>query len=353
MQTLDKPQGKKSYKHLSQSDRDRIQSLLDQGVDEAEIGRIIGRNKSTVGREIKRNSCGKDERTAKDKHGKYEATNAGHKAYVNRLYAKYQGKKIQDNPELQSYLIAGLKKHWSPDEISGVMKRESQPFYASKTAIYEWLYSAWGQAYCPYLPSKQHAPKKHIASTNRVMIPDRVSIWERPLAATNRTEYGHHEGDTMVSGKKTRSLAAIAVDVDRKSRFISARTLMNLKPGSFNTAMLGIQSMLTGITSRTYDNGIENREHGKLGIDSYFCDPYSSWQKGAVENVNRMLRRYFPKGMDLSLVSERELQRVVRIINNKPRKILGYKSALQVMREEGLLRQNGLSISNVKVALRG
>jgi IS30 family transposase len=342
----------KSYTHLTQTERDRIQSLLDQEVDKAEIGRIIGRHKTTVGREITRNKRVRgDIPVANIQH--YQATTADHKAHTRRLYAKYQGKKIQENNELREYVIRGLKKHWNPDEISGAMKEEKLLFYASKTTIYEWLYSEWGQPYCEYLDSRQYKPKKRRLKTERHMIPDRVSIEQRPQAATERTEYGHHEGDTVVSGKRTGSTAALAVDVERKARFISARKLANLKPQTFNKGMMSIQKQLTVVKSRTYDNGIENREHAKLGVDSYFCDPYSSWQKGGVENANRMIRHYLPKGMDLATVSPQKLASIIAILNNKPRKILGYKSALQVMTENGLLRQTATTFKKGKVALRG
>ena len=352
METPTELAAEKVYGHLTQKDRDRIQGLLDDEVSAAGIARVIGRDKSTVGREIKRNQRKRGEIPVTNVR-QYQATAAGHKAYARRKYAKYQGKKIQDNDKLRKYIIKGLKKHWNPDEISGAMKEKELPFYASKTAIYEWLYSAWGQRYCPYLYSKRSHPKPRKPKAKRAMIPDRVSITERPAEATDRAVYGHHEGDTIVSGKKTGSKAALAVDVERKARFISARTLANLKPQTFNAAMLSIQAKLTGIISRTYDNGIENKDHAALGIDSYFCDPYSSWQKGGVENGNKMIRRYFPKGMDLSTITERQLQRVVAIINNKPRKILGYKSALQIMENEGLLRQTESNINKVKVALGG
>ena len=352
MQTPQKTPVTKGYKHLNQAERDRIQSLLDQDVDEAEIARIIGRHPSTVGREIKRNKRQRGEISVANPE-QYEATSADHKAYVRRLYASYQGKKIQEQDELRAYIIRKLGKHWNPDEIAGAMKQEKQPFYASKTTIYEWLYSEWGQPYCPYLDSRQSKPKKRRPKTQRHMIPDRVSIEQRPQAATDRTEYGHHEGDTVVSGKRTGSTAALVVDVERKARFISARKLANLKPRTFNKGMRSIQKQLTIVKSRTYDNGIENREHAKLGVDSYFCDPYSSWQKGGVENANRMIRHYLPKGMDLATVSPHRLARIIAILNNKPRKILGYKSALQVMTENGLLRQTATTFKKGKVALRG
>lgn len=342
----------KGYKHLTQGDRDRIQALLDSKVRPAEIARILGRDKSTIGREIWRNKRVRGDIPVVNPE-QYEATSADHKAYVRRHYANYQGKKIQECGELQAYIIRKLKKHWNPDEIAGAMKVTGQPFYASKTTIYEWLYSEWGQAYCSYLDSQQSKPKKRRPKSERHMIPDRVGIEHRPQAAAERSEYGHHEGDTVVSGKRTGSAVALVVDVERKARFISARKLANLKPKTFNKGMNSIQKQLTAVKSRTYDNGIENREHALLGVDSYFCDPYSSWQKGGVENANRMIRHYLPKGMDLAMVSPQKLASIVAILNNKPRKILGYKSALQVMTENGLLRQTATTFNKGKVALRG
>ena len=296
METAQRPTTKKQYKHLAQLDRDRIQALLDARERPAEIARILDREESTIGREIKRNKRSRGDIPVANAQ-QYQASAANQKAYVRRLYATYHGKKIQENNELRDYVIWGLKQHWNPDEIAGKMKETGQLFYASKTTIYEWLYSEWGQPYCEYLDSRQYKPKKRRPKTKRHMIPDRVSIAERPQAATGRTEFGHHEGDTVVSGKRTGSTAALAVDVERRARFISARKLANLKPRTFNKGMRSIQKKLTAVKSRTYDNGQENREYAALGVDSYFCDPYSSWQKGGVENANRMIRHYLPKGI--------------------------------------------------------
>lgn len=333
----------KGYQHLTKVERQELEILLSKGYSQREIARTLGRSHTSIGREIKRGHYGSDKRTAADKRGSYEALTADHKAYVRRLYAKYQGKKIHEDEELEAYVIRGLKKHWNPDEISGAMKRDQTTFYASKTAIYEWLYSEWGQTYTPYLYSKRHKPKQRTPKTERVMIPNRVSISKRPLGATNRSRYGHWEGDTVVSGKKTGSTTALVVTMERKSRFMAARKIPNLRPVSFNAAIGDIQGTLTRMHSLSLDNGIENRYHAKLPVLAFFCDPYSSWQKGGVENANKMIRRYLPKGMDLDQVTPQRLAAIVATINNKPRKILGYKSALQIMEEEGLLRQTARS----------
>ncbi|HVQ43422.1 MAG TPA: IS30 family transposase [Candidatus Saccharimonadia bacterium] len=318
--------------------RDRIKALLDDGYGVRKIGRTLGLSHSTVSREVTRNRFGDDGRTPLDKRSQYEPEAADHKAYVRRKYAKYQGKKIQEHDQLREYVIAKLKAHWNPDEISGAMKQDRLPFYASKTSIYEWLYSEWGQPYCEYLYTKRPRPKKQRPKTEKHMIPNRVSITERPLGATNRTRYGHWEGDTVVSGKRTGSTAALVVAVERKTRYVAAQKIPNLKPESFNDAVCSIQTGVTKMLSLSLDNGIENRWHDQLTIPAYFCDPYSSWQKGGVENANKMIRRYLPKGMDLAAVTPARLQDIIWIINNKPRKILGYKSALQLAKEKGVLR---------------
>jgi len=344
MEQTQEDTGQKAYTHIDQLERDRIQSLLDQKISHAEIARIIGRHKSTVGREIARNKRSRGDIPVVNAED-YESTAAQHKAYVSRKYAKYEGKKINEHRALQNYIVAGLQAHWNPDEISGNMKRLNKKpatalgFYASKTAIYAWLYSAWGQPYCQYLDSAQYKPKKRHPKAIRAIIPDRVSITERPLGATNRSRYGHYEGDTMVSGKRTGATAAFTVIHERKARYLDVRKIANLRPSNFNAAVTAMQESLQTMRSLSLDNGIENRSHAQLDTNTYFCDPYSSWQKGGVENSNGLLRAFFPKGCDLGNYTETQIATAVAIINNKPRKILGYKSAVQVMTERGLLRQ--------------
>jgi len=313
---------------LTDAERSEIGILLEKNYSLRSIAAVLGRSPNTISDEIRRNSV----------RGMYKPASAKIKSYLKRKYAKYQGKKIQESTDLRWYIIVRLQAHWNPDEIAGAMKRENQPFYASKTAIYEWLRSEWGQYYCRYLDSRRYNVRKRKPKVEEPMIPDRVSITERPMGATNRSRYGHWEGDTVVSGKRTGSTAALVVTVERKTRLVAARTIPNLKPESFNAAVCDIQTGVANMRSLSLDNGIENRWHAQLMVPTYFCDPYSSWQKGSVENANRMIRRYLPKGMDLAAVTPDHLQDIMWIINNKPRKILGYKSAMQLAKEKGVLR---------------
>lgn len=338
----------KRYAHLDQTKRDRIQALRDSSHTQKEIAAIIGVDKSTISREIQRNRR-KKRMKGGTRDGPYESSVAEHKAYLRRYHAKWRWKKIDHDPVLRAYIIEKLQSHWNPDEISGRMRRERQPFYASKTAIYEWLRTGVGAKYCRYLYSGRYTVKRRKGKkTKKTLIPHRISIAERPLGATNRTRYGHWESDTIVSGKHTGSKAAGSVAYERKAKYIDARKISDLKPASHNRAVINMLHDKKAL-SISEDNGIENTKHEELGIPVYFCDPYSSWQKGGVENANKMIRRYIPKGADIAEYADEDFRRITRILNNKPRKSLDYKTPHEVMVEHRLIITN----KKAEGALRG
>ena len=144
----------------------------------------------------------------------------------------------------------------------------------------------------------------------------------------------------MVSAKKTASTVAVSVISERKAKFIQATRIENLKPSSHNHALMEMFTNKKAL-SLSQDNGIENTRHRELGIPTFFCDPYSSWQKGGVEHANKMIRRYIPKGTDLASISQEYLDRIVSVINGKPRKSLGYRTALEVATSAGVLLTTG------------
>lgn len=318
---------------ISRRERLEIGILLHRGYGVREIARVLGRSPSTVSEEVRRNRV----------NGSYDPLKAQHKAYVRRKYATYQGKKINEHMALREYIVEKLKLHWNPDEIAGRMKKDRLSFFASKTAIYAWLQTSTGDRYCGLLYSQRHRVKRRRMRVLRTLILSRIGIEKRPSGATNRSRYGHWEGDTVVSGKKTGSTVALSVLYERKSRFVTARKIPNLKPDSHAQA---VRAMLQGkkALSLTQDNGIENLAHQKVGVPTFFCDPYSSWQKGGVEHANKMLRRSFPKGMDLALVSEEELAYAVNRINAKPRRSLGFASATEVARRCGILQKEEANV---------
>lgn len=343
----------KPYRHLVEKDRDRIEALRDSGTKQKEIAKILKVDPGTISREIARNRRKyRKKKNIKNKNARYEADVAEQKAYVRRKYAKYQGKKINENERLKGYITRRLKKFWSPDEISGRMKRDKKPFYASKTAVYEWLYTSRGSRWCKYLYAEHCRPMKRKGKKpKKTLIPNKIGIIERPLGATNKTRYGHYEGDTIVSAKKTGSREALSVVYERKAKYIDARKISNLKPASNNSAIEEMKKEML-MKSITMDNGIENTKYEKLEIPAYFCDPYSSWQKGGVENANKMIRRFIPKKSDIADYSDYYVKMVIDILNNKPRKSLNYKTAYEVMVENDLFVKNK-KIPVGEIALRG
>lgn len=338
---------KKKYEHLNQAKRDRLQAMLDSGLRQNKIAEILKVDPATISREVARNR-----KRARIKGGVrlgiYESEVAEHKARVRRVKSKYQCMKIEGNNDLRAYIVDKLKQYWNPDEISGRMKNDDRPFYASKSSIYKWLRSNYGQYYCRYLYSGRYSPRRQRKNkTKRALIPNRMGLELRPLGATNRTRYGHYEADTMVSAKETKSKAALSVSYERKAKYIDARRIKNMKPESHNRAL---QSMLENkkALSLTQDNGIENTRHQELGLPTYFCDPYSSWQKGGVENAIKMIRRFIPKGSDINDYSDRYVMLIVDVLNNKPRKSLGYKTPNEVMLKKNLFK----NVNFRKIALQ-
>jgi len=318
----------KKAKKLQYVERIELKILLNKGYSIRSIAKVIDRSHGTISDELKRNT----------KQGKeYCPRYAQRKAYLRKWQSKFGWKKIEQDPKLRKYIIEKLKDSWNPDEISGRMKKDKEAFYVSKTAIYEWLYSARGQYYCKYLYSKRYRPKKQRPKVKRELIPNRNSFENRPLGATNRSRYGHYEADYIVSGRKGKG--ALSVTNERKSKLVRIFKVKTMRPQEHMDVLKKIKEEIN-IKTITFDNGIENVYHEQLhefNIETFFCDPYSSWQKGQVENTNKMIRRFIPKGTNISLISKDYVKMVERILNNKPRRSLNYKTPLEVARKAGLL----------------
>jgi len=306
-----------------------ISILLEKGYGIREIGRVLDRSPSSISEEIRRNKV----------NNEYHPKKAEYKSYVRRKYSKYQGMKINQNNELRKYIVDKLRKHWNPEVISGRMKKDHLPFYVSKSAIYLWLRTAYGERYCPCLSSQRYYVKRRKTKKTRIMIRDRISIEKRPEIKG----FSHYEGDTIVSGKRHKSKASLSVIYNLKSKYVDMRRIKNLKPKTFNQSILSMKQRLRKIKTLTLDNGIKNRYHYQLGIKTFFCHPYHSWEKGGIENINRLVRRYIKKGSDIREYSNQYIRKVVNILNNKPRKSLNYQTPYEVM-----LKYNQLLLVNKK-----
>lgn len=318
----------KKAKKLQFVERLEIKILLDKEYSIRSIAKAMSRSPGTISDELKRN---------KQIDVEYCPYYAQRRAYVRKWISKSGWKKINQNNKLRKYITEKLKLYWSPDEISGRMRQNKEPFYVSKTAIYEWLYSPRGQYWCKYLYSKQYKPSKRKKKTERVMIPNRISIENRPLGAINRSRYGHYETDYIVSNRSGKG--ALSVTNERKSKLVKIQKAKTMKPQEHMNILKKIKKEIK-IKTITFDNGIENKYHQQLyefNIETFFCDAYSSWQKGQVENTNKMIRRFIPKGTNISLISNEYVKIIENILNNKPRRSLNYKTPLEVARKAGLL----------------
>lgn len=321
----------KKYTHLKPEERDKISIFSTMKYSRRKIAKEIGRSTSTITREFKRGVTQKDQ---------YFAVTTQLKVDSKKRNARRKRK--TDNPVIQKYIIDKIKPPflWSPEIIS-VKIKEDLGISVGKDSIYTFIYKDKPEL-TRYL-FRRHPGKKtrnKAKKTDRTLIPNRTGIEKRPDKANNREEFGHFEADTIVSKA---SLAALLVIADRKTRRIKikklARKTAELTSSSiiFTLQVYNIVQLLT----ITYDNGSEFCWHEKvnkeLNMQSFFCNPYSSWEKGTVENINGLIRRFFPKGTDFDKITDEQIQCVEDWINNRPMKVLGYKSPNQKYSE---LQQN-------------
>lgn len=306
-----------NYQHFSTGERLELSILLEKGYSLRAIARSMGRSHATISRERRR--IGRDS-------PKYDPAKAQQKAQNQRRFSKYQGMKVRNDSALELYVHEKMQLFWSPERIAGVLLLE-KGVRIGKEAIYKYLYSAHGQSLCPFLYRKRYARKRRRKKKGKhELIKNRIFIADRPQEINQRERFGDYEGDTMGRPKKA-SAHTLVVVRERKSRKLFARKVPRLKQ-----AIRGFSQLLQNniVHSLTLDNGVENARYKDLNIPTYFCDPYSSWQKGAVENGIGLIRRFIPKKSDLKSFSQKEIDAYLNIINNTPLKVLGFKTPNQV-----------------------
>lgn len=312
-------------RHLTKEERDQIACWHAAGVSNTEIGRRLGRDVSSIGRELKRNMV----------RGTYTAISAQHVSDTRNTRSRKRA--ALKDPHVYGYVVDKLRRGWSPEQISGRLRREQKKTVVCHETIYRYIYATQDgrqQELWDYLPRHQRKRrKKYGRKTHRSLIPERVSIHERPEEVDTRKVFGHWEIDA-VEGKGHKE--AIATFLERVSRYYQAVKIPNLDAEAAIQAHLCVLGMFPEFARKTatFDNGKENTNHTKLwqyfGILTYFCDPYCSWQKGSNENHNGLLRRYIPKKTDFSLFTQTELDAMVAEINSRPRKCLNYATPSEV-----------------------
>jgi len=302
------------YTRITKQERYLIELGIRSRKSRKQIGLSIARPTKTVSEEIKRN-------------GGYLGYYAA-EAHYKRAGSNRKGySKIDRNVELQKYIRMKLLDGWSPEVIAGRWNKTRKDIKITHETIYTWIYKQDDDLYL-MLPRKK---KKRGNRPQRIKrkIPNRVSIHDRSDYINNRSEIGHYEGDLMFQkGNQSQNILSI---VERKSRKI---TLIKNESKRSDVVMGALQvakdKIPYPIRTITFDNGSEFTKHSILGVDTYFCDPGSPWQKGAIENVNGIVRRYVDYRVNIKEIDQETLNYVAKKINDKPRKILGYLTPNEV-----------------------
>lgn len=318
----------RGYRHLGLEERDRITEMKSDGLSLRAMALELGRSPSTLSRELRRN--------ATPAYRVYLSHRA-HERAVKRKKESGRRPRLKSG-DVVSYVRARLSEDWSPELIAGKIGQDMQGASISHEAIYQYVYHPDTEGGLELIGRLVRGHRKRRKKgvgrkERRTKIPNRVPIEERPVSADNRSRYGHWEGDSLVSRN---SLAALNSLVERKSRLLLLTRLDRKTAGQTTGAVVRRLQGLPRNARRTLtlDNGTENSGHEDIteaiGTRCYFARPYASWQRGANEQVNGLVRRYFPKGTDFSKITDEQVAWVESRINNRPRKCLGYKTPIEV-----------------------
>lgn len=313
----------RAYRRLTEDDRIEIYAALKAGESQAAISRTLGFDKSTISRELRRNSGQRGYRAKQAQKFSQDRRMHVH----HRRISKRQWRVVE----------AGLRQDWSPEQINGVMRLKGLA-PVSHERIYQYIYAdkRAGGTLHTHLRVQKKRRKRRGVFNRRGQIKDRIWISERPDIVETRARIGDWEVDTIVGHKEK---AAMITLTERKSRLCRA---VKVKDRTADTARRAIQKTLwplrRTVYTLTYDNGPEFSRHQAinraLGSRSYFAHPYHSWERGANENMNGLLRQYFPKGQSMTQLTHRQIQNAVERLNNRPRKCLGYRTPYQVFKAE-------------------
>lgn len=308
--------------HFTLEERQVLYRLNKSGRSLAEIGRVLGRHRSSIGRELKRNTGGRG----------YRPQQAQRLADERRQHS-HRNCKLADRT-MKNYVTTRLKKRWSPDQIAGRARKDfpRQPDrHLCDQTIYNWIrrerLAGHDWRWCLRRHGKRLGPSK------RGQLKGCVSIEGRPKIVDERRRYGDWEGDTVVGPRSSGLLTA----VERRSGYLAVAKLKDRRAQSVLQAARKELGLLPATLRRTMtlDNGKEFAQHRQIGrslkMEIYFAKPYCAWQRGTNENTNGLLRQFFPKRTDFHRVSHQAVARMKRLINERPRQRLGYQTPAEIL----------------------
>jgi len=314
------------YAQLGLEDRCSIARLHEGGQSIRQIAAALDRSPSTISRELKRNA----------------GTKLGYKpAYAEEQSRarRWTGSRLERDPQLRDMVLGCLARGWSPEQVTGRLRQQCAPTTISHESIYRFIYAQIRRTknydWRHFLPrakfKRGYRGRKGGSSVQHIK--DRVPISQRPRHINTRRQPGHWETDYILFSKYGQ---AVLVAQERNSRFILLNQPTNRRAEPTNRQLhawfAGLPKQLR--QTLTQDNGTEFADHHKLGhalgIDTYFCNPHSPWQKGGIENANGRLRRFLPRKTDLRQCSPQQIDDVALRCNNTPRKCLGFKTPAEV-----------------------
>ena len=321
-----------SFKHFTPENRNELSVLLRAGLKQIEIAKLLKKTPSAICQELQRNpsdtKMGYDSRVAKENTKK------------RRIEANERFKKIENSIWIRRYIIKYIKEYWSPEQISGRIKRkwpDDKLRHISKDSIYEFIYEH-RKDLVKYLRCQKGKYRRRYGTRIREKQREKQKkrrIDKRPKEVEARERIGDWEGDTIVGSDKSH----ILTHVDRKSGYAMADKLIR---GLAELTRIKTIKRFARLSSDkkftiTYDNGVTFSEHElterKTGLDIYFAWPYHSWERGCNENFNGLLRQFFPKKSSFANIKQEDIEKAVKLLNNRPRKRLNYQTPAEVFRQ--------------------
>ena len=307
-----------TYKHLSQAERYQIHALMKAGHDQSQIAKLLDRHKSTISRELSRNTGSRGYRP------KQACEMSADRAQHSRNAPTVE-------PWVREAACALLCIQWSPEQIASQLP-------ISHETVYQYVYAdkAQGGTLWKHLRCQKQKRKRYASGRDRRgQIPNRRPLSERPLHIEARRQVGHWECDTVIGASHK---GAVVTLVERKSGYAVMAKVEKKTSELVSSAIVDkLQPMAARVKTLTFDNGKEFAGHAhidqQLQSTAYFARPFASWERGSNENLNGLLRQYVPKKRAMSTVSDEEIRMIQNRLNNRPRKRLGFKTPAEVFHQ--------------------
>lgn len=324
---------KMPYSHITPSERAELGALLRAKIKKNDIAKQLGKDRTSIWRERTRNKS-----PFPDSHTGYNAQMAQLSTKERRIRANQRFRKIENNESLEKYIFKKLKLAWTPEQIAGTLKVNFGFTVICHQTIYEYIYNV-SPEWVGYLRHRKNRYRRRHGTPERLRKLEeskKKRIDTRPAIIEQRIRLGDWEGDTIVGKERTKKILTY---VDRKSGLLKAAKLETGTAAEVRDRTKQLFQRIPKAKKQTitYDNGAEFSNHELIerdnNLDVYFAYPYHSWERGTNENTNGLIRQFFPKGTPFATITQKALDRVVKLINTRPRKRHNYQTPEAVFKE--------------------